>query len=115
MPFASCSTQKEFFIMSAFLKSALGICVLSAAMFAGLGQSNEAQARPYGGYYGGYRGGYNAYYGPRYSPSRYNAYRYNSYRPYYGGYNSNYGRPYGYNSYYGPRNYIGVGPVRIGW
>ncbi len=41
--------------MSAFLKSTLGVFVLSVAMFAGLGQSNEAQARPYGGYYGGYR------------------------------------------------------------
>lgn len=96
--------------MSAFLKSALGIFVLSAAMLAGLGETNEAQARPYrGGYYGGYRGGYSSYYAPRY----YNGYRYNSYRPYYGGY---YGRPYGYyNNWYGPRNYIGVGPVRIGW
>ena len=99
--------------MSAFLKSALGIFVLSAAMVAGLGQSNEAQARPYGSYYGGYRGGYNAYYGPRYSP-----YRYNAYRPYYGGYgyrSNYYGRPYGYNNFYGPRNSIGVGGIRIGW
>jgi hypothetical protein len=102
--------------MSAFLKSALGIAVLSVTMIAGMGQSNEAQARPYGGYGyygGGYRGGYNAYYGPRYS----GAYRYNAYRPYYGGYgySNYYGSPYGYNSYYGPRNYIGVGPVRVGW
>jgi hypothetical protein len=97
--------------MSAFLKSALGIFVLSAAMIAGLGSSNEAEARPYRSYYGGYRGGYSSYYAPR----NYGGYRYNSYRPYYGGYNNYYGRPYGYNSYYGPRNYIGVGPVRIGW
>lgn len=106
--------------MSAFLKSAVGIAVLSVAMIAGMGQSNEAQARPYGGYgtyygggYGAYRGGYNTYYGPRYAAP----YRYNTYRPNYGGYgyNSYYGRPYGYNSYYGPRNSVNVGPVRIGW
>lgn len=96
--------------MSAFLKSALGIAVLSVAMIAGMGQANEAQARPWGGYYGSYYGPrHGTYYGPRYvSP-----YRYNTYRPYYGGY---YVRPYGYNNYYyGPRNYIGVGPVRVRW
>ena len=102
--------------MSGFFKSVLGIAVLSTAMIAGMGESNKAEARPYGGYgyrgayYGGYRGGYN--YGPRY----YSGYRYNSYRPYYGGGYYNYGYPYGYNSYYyGPRNVIGVGPVRIGF
>ena len=100
--------------MSAFFKSVLGIAVLSTAMIAGLGQTNEAQARPYGGYgyrgayYGGYRGGY---YAPRY----YSGYRYNAYRPYYGGYYNSYGYPYYNNYYYGPSNYIGVGPVRVGW
>ena len=100
--------------MSGFFKSVMGIAVLSAAMIAGMGQSNEAQARPWGGYYGGYRGGN---YGYNYAPRYYSGYRYNSYRPYYGGgYYNSYYRPYGYNSYYyGPSNYIGVGPVRVGW
>jgi hypothetical protein len=101
--------------MSAFIKSTLGIFVLTAAMIAGLGQSNEAEARPYrGGYYGGYRGGYNSYYAPR-NYGYYGGYRYNTYRPYYGGYNGYYGRPYYYNNWYGPSNYIGAGPVIIGW
>ncbi len=96
--------------MSGFFKSFLGIAALSTAMIAGMGESNKAEARPYGGY--GYRGGYNNYYRGGYNTG----YRYNSYRPYYGGgyYNNSY--PYGYNSYYyGPRNYIGIGGVRIGW
>jgi len=98
--------------MSAFLKSSLGVYVLSAVMIAGLGHTNVVEARPYRGYYGGYRGGYSSYYAPRYYGNNYSGYRYNTYRPYYGGY---YGRPYYYNNWYGPRNYIGVGPVGIGW
>ena len=104
--------------MSTFLKSTLGILVLSAAMVAGLGQANEAQARPWGGYYGGAR--YGSYYTP---------YRYNNYRPYYNSYNygngyryNNYYTPYGYqyNNYYSPysyggRGYINLGGVGIGW
>lgn len=97
--------------MSAFLKSVLGIAVLTVAMLAAMGQSNEAQAR-YWGY--GYRG---AYYGPRvvapyrayrpyYAPSYYAPYYA---APYYGGY---YARPYavGYRG-----GYIAAGPVVIGW
>ena len=100
--------------MSCFFKSMMVISVLSTAMVAGMGESNKAEARPWGSY--GYRGGYyGGYRGSYYSPRYYSGYRYNSYRPYYGGY-YNYGYPYRYNSYYyGPRNYIGVGPVRIGW
>jgi len=115
--------MKEF-VMSGFFKSVLGIAALSTAMIAGMGSSNEAEARPWGGYGGGYRGGYGGYrggYGVSVGPVYYGSgYRYNSYRPYYGGYNNYYGngyygRPYGYNSYYGPRNVIGVGPVRVGF
>jgi hypothetical protein len=93
--------------MSGFIKSVLGVAVLSTAMLAGMGEKNEAQARPYGGYYGGY-------YGPRYGAA-YAPYRYNAYRPYYGGGYGYYGRPYGYGygAYRG--GFIGVGPVRVRW
>lgn len=99
--------------MTGFFKSVLGIAVLSTAMIAGLGETNNAEARPWGGY--GYRGGYyGGYRGNYYAPRYYSGYRYNSYRPYYGGY-YNYGYPYRSYNYYGPRNYIGIGGVGIGW